>query len=174
MATNKLTGKEQRFVAEYLVDLNGARAARAAGYSAKAAKELGYRLLTKAHIQRAIQAGKARQLETAELSATRVLEELRRLAFADLRGFYDERNNLKPITELTPEQGSVLAGAELILKNAKAGDGVVDEVLKIKLWDKTRALELLAKHFNLLIENVNVTGDAELVARLTGARKRTS
>jgi hypothetical protein len=38
-------------------------------------------------------------------------------------------------SELTAEQGAALAGFEVLIKNAKAGDGQIDEIHKIKLWD---------------------------------------
>lgn len=50
----KLTGKEKRFCEEYMIDLNASRAARAAGYSEKTAKEIGYENLTKPHIRKYI------------------------------------------------------------------------------------------------------------------------
>ena len=158
-----LTPKQARFVAEYLIDLNATRAARAAGYSIKTAESQGYENLRKPEIMAAVTAGKARQLEQADLSAVRVLEEYRRLAFLDLRTFFDDDGNLKPIKDLTPEQGAALASFEVIKKNAEAGDGIIDTVHKIKVWDKTKALQDLAKHFGLLIEKVEHQGGLDLV-----------
>jgi hypothetical protein len=40
------------------------------------------------------------------LTADRVLEEYCRLAFADIRSFFGGDGNLKPIQDLTEEQGS--------------------------------------------------------------------
>lgn len=153
-----LTDKQRRFVAEYLIDLNATQAAIRAGYSPKTAVQQGPRLLLNVEIAEAAAAGKARQLDTADLSAVRVLEEMRRLAFSDIRGFFDERGNLKAVSELTAEQGSTLASFEVIKKNAAAGDGVIDTVHKFKVWDKTRALEMLGKHFGLLTERVEHSG----------------
>jgi phage terminase small subunit len=168
-----MTPKQQRFVSEYLVDLNATQAAIRAGYSAKNANVIGPRLLVNVGISAAIAAGKGKQLEAAELSAARVLEEMRRLAFVDMRSFFDEHGNLKPIHELAAEHGSVLASFEVIKKNAQAGDGVIDTIHKIKLWDKVRALEGLAKHFGLLIERVQVSGEVSLIqSRLVAARAR--
>ena len=48
--------------------------------------------------------------------------------------------------DLDEEQGACLASLEVLIKNAKDGDGHAAEVRKRKLWDKTRALEALAKH----------------------------
>jgi phage terminase small subunit len=117
-------------------------------------------------------AGKAKQLDRVELTAARVLEELRRLAFADLRSFFDAAGNLKPIATWTPEQGSQVSSFEIVKKNLVAGDGLIDTVHKFKGWDKVRSLEMLAKHFRLLVERVEVTDASDRVARLQAARTR--
>lgn len=161
-----MNAKQTRFVAEYLIDLNGTQAAIRAGYSRKTADVIASENLGKPEIAAAVAAGKARQLEGAELSAARVLEEYRRLALVDARSFWDEQGNLKPMSELTAEQGSALAGFEAIIKNAQAGDGQTDTVHKIKFWDKTRALEALAKHFGLLTERVEHSGGLKIVHEL--------
>ncbi len=115
-------------------------------------------------------AGKAKQLDRAELTAARVLQELRRIAFADVRGFFDPQGNLRSISTLTAEQAAALASFEVIIKNAKAGDGVTDEVHKIKSWDKVHALELLAKHFKLLTDRIELVNADALLARLDAGR----
>jgi phage terminase small subunit len=99
-----------------------------------------------------------------------VLEELRRLAFTDIRTFFDADGNLKPVQDLDDDQAACLASREVIIKNAKAGDGPTVEIHKIKLWDKMRALELLAKHFGLLTERLEVSGWDKLSALLNHAR----
>jgi phage terminase small subunit len=157
-----LTPKQARFVGEYLKDLNATQAAIRAGYSERAARQAGYQLLTNSDVAIAVQQGQARQLESAELSAARVLEEYRRLAFSDIRSFFDEQGNLKPIHQLTPEQGSCLASMEVIIKNAEAGDGQTDRVHKFRVWDKTKALTDLAKHFALLTEKVEHSGGIDV------------
>src|SRR5688572_27404276 len=116
-----LTPKQQRFVAEYLIDLNATQAAIRAGYSPKTANRTASDLLTKPDIQALISQRKEKQLEKADVTAVRIIEELRRLALCDTRGFFDEHGNLKPIHQLTAEQGAALAGVDVIIKNAKAG-----------------------------------------------------
>lgn len=157
-----LTPKQARFVAEYLIDLNASQAAERAGYSKKTAYSQGERLLKNAEITKAVSDGKAKQLEAADLSAVRVLEELRRLAFSDVRRLFDERGNLKPLHQLTAEDSACISSLEVIIKNAQAGDGHTDTVHKLKVWDKTRSLEMLAKHFGLLIEQVAHRGTIQL------------
>ena len=148
--------RRQRFIVEYLVDQNATQAARRAGYSKRTAYAQGSRLLRNAGIADTIRQRQAALAERAELTADRVLEELRRLALADARSFFDDHGNLKPISELTAEQGAAIASFEVLIKNAEAGDGKQDVVHKIRLWDKVRALELLAKYFRLLVDRVQV------------------
>lgn len=154
-----LIPKHARFVSEYLKDLNATQAAIRAGYKAKWAEKNAHRLTGNDGVAVAIAAGQARQLQAADLSAVRVLEEYRRLAFNDLRSFFDTDGNLKPVSALTPEQGSALASFEVIKKNAAAGDGVIDTVHKFKVWDKTKALDSLAKHYGLLEEKFDIHGE---------------
>ena len=54
-----ITPKQQRFVDEYLIDLNATQAAIRAGYSPKTANRKGNRLLSKVDIQQAIEQAKA-------------------------------------------------------------------------------------------------------------------
>ncbi len=78
MAKNqkKLTLKQQRFIQEYLVDLNATQAAIRVGYSKKTAKEQGYENLTKPHIVGAILEAQRERSERVEVSQDYVLKML--------------------------------------------------------------------------------------------------
>ena len=158
-----LNPKQQRFVHEYLIDLNATQAAVRAGYKAKNADVVGPRLLGHVGVAEAIASGKSKQLGTAELSAARVLEEMRRLAFSDVRSLFDAHGDLRPICELNADEAAAVASLEVIVKNAAAGDGHTDIVHKVKVWDKTKALEMLGKHFNLFKDDAHKIGTFELV-----------
>jgi phage terminase small subunit len=69
----RLSLNQERFVAEFRVDLNATQAASRAGYSAITAASQGERLLRNADIAAAVEDGHTRQLAKAELSAGRVL-----------------------------------------------------------------------------------------------------
>lgn len=159
-----LTDKQVRFVAEYLIDLNATQAAVRAGYSAKTAMQQGSRLLMNAEIAEAVAAGKSRQLHAADLSAARVLEEMRRLAFFDIAEIFDEKGNLRPIRDIPVEARAAIAGIEVVRANLNAADGKRDEdyLHKVKVVQKDRALEMLAKHFGLLAEKVEHSGALEI------------
>ena len=168
-----LTPRHARFVAEYLKDLNAAKAYIRSGYSHKHAESHASRLAANGKVAAAIAAGIAVQLAKADLSASRTLEELRRVAFSNIKVFFDQRGHLRGVRELSDADASVLAATKVLKTNLVSGDGRREEVHEIKLWDKLKALEMLAKYFKLLEEQIHVTADWDkIVARLASARAR--
>jgi phage terminase small subunit len=71
-----LTDKQQAFVDHYLTKLNATEAAKAAGYSKKTAKSMGYENLTKPHIKAAIAEGRKKQQKRVEITQDMVVEGL--------------------------------------------------------------------------------------------------
>lgn len=167
-----MTPKQARFVAEYRKDLNATRAYIAAGYSPKGAGQSAEKLLKNPEIAAAVAEKTQQQLERADLTAERTLEEMRRLAFSNVQDLFDEHGDLKPLHTLTREQAACISSLELVMKNATAGDGKIDRVLKIRIWDKPKVMEMLGKHFALLTERVHHTGDESLIAALHAGRQR--
>lgn len=80
-----LTPKQQAFVNEYLVDMNGTQAAIRAGYSARSATEQAYDLLRKPQVWAAITAARKAQMERTQVDADRVVREAWNIATADPR-----------------------------------------------------------------------------------------
>jgi phage terminase small subunit len=78
-----LTPKQERFVDEYLIDLNATQAAIRAGYSARTADRIGPELLGKTCVADAIAAGMAARAERTRITADRVLEHWWTVATAD-------------------------------------------------------------------------------------------
>lgn len=79
-----LTPRQERFVAEYLVDLNATRAAIRAGYSPKTANKNAARLMVNDGVKAAIEAAQQARAERTELTQDVVVEGL--LAEARLAG----------------------------------------------------------------------------------------
>ncbi|AVS68142.1 terminase [Paracidovorax avenae] len=77
--------KQQRFIDEYLIDLNGTQAAIRAGYSAHTAAEQSYDLLRRPQIQAAIAEARKAQQERTQISADRVVLEAWNIVTADPR-----------------------------------------------------------------------------------------
>lgn len=79
-----MTPKQERFVAEYLVDLNATQAAIRAGYSKATAKQQGARLLTNADIATATGRGQEIAVNGARMDADAIvgaLEDLHQRSF---------------------------------------------------------------------------------------------
>ena len=71
-----LTRKQQRFVEEFLIDLNATQAAIRAGYSKATAAAQASRLLTNANVAETIAAAQAKQAERAEIDTAWVIARL--------------------------------------------------------------------------------------------------
>src|SRR5687767_7304659 len=78
-----LSDKEQVFCQQYIIDWNGARAAREAGYSERSARELANTMLRKDHIKAHIDYLKGRIEELAELSKLGNVMKLKEIAYDD-------------------------------------------------------------------------------------------
>jgi len=122
------------------------------------------------------EAGQAQALaevqEKAKLTAQRVLDEIALHSFSNVQDLFDEAGNLKPIHTLTREQAACISSLEVIKKNAQAGDGQTDIVHKVKVVEKTKSLEMLAKHFALLTDVVRVQDGDAILERLSRGKKR--
>jgi hypothetical protein len=80
MPVRPLTPKQQRFVKEYLVDLNGAAAYRRAGYTVSSdtvARVEACRLLANPNVATAIQAAQRARAERTEVTQDWVIQRLR-------------------------------------------------------------------------------------------------
>lgn len=141
-----LTERQQRFVEQYMILGNASEAARRAGYSTVTAKSAGSQLVRSPRIVAALEAGNAARAERTRLDGDRVLLELARLGYVDLRAFFEWRGDqlmLKPVDAIAPQDWAALS--EVTLVTGKDGTR-----LRVKVFDKIRALTLLAKHFGLL------------------------
>lgn len=90
-----------------------------------------------------------------EITVERVLRELARLAFFDIRKLVNRDGAPRPLHELDDDTAAALAGLEVCrVGNAVLGEG---EVLKFKIADKNSALEKLAKYLQMFTAKVDVT-----------------
>lgn len=124
----KLTPKQARFVEEYLVDLNATQAAIRAGYSARTAEQQGSRLLRNVQVAASVAAGQQDRSGRTEITADRVLQELAKIGFADIRKAVKWGSRLveRP-AETLPEGESLEAQSHGgALKRRKAGDDGTD------------------------------------------------
>ena len=149
-----LTNKQRLFVAEYLVDFNATQAAIRAGYSEKTAGRIGQENLQKPVISAAIDEALEERLKALGVTSHRVLEELARLGFSDMRDYTEWGPRgvmLKDASELSEDAARAISE---VSQTITAGGGSI----KFKLHDKKGALELLGKHLKLFTEKYEHTG----------------
>ncbi len=166
MKERPLNLRQQKFVDEYLVDYKGRAAAVRAGYS----EESYPMLLSNPRIMAAIEKAQKNHLRRLGLTQERVLEEYLKLAFSDIMNFVNVRTERvlvghtkdgAPISQIKNTvtfkenfeslPDNVLAAISEISESPSAG-------VRIKLHDKLKALDSLAKHLGLFVNRVEVTG----------------
>lgn len=151
-----LTPRQQRFVQEYIVDNNGAAAARRAGYSPRTAKAMAHRLLTNVYLQEAIKKATERQEIRTEITADKVLQEIAKVAFLNSKKLYDDNGNIKKLSELDDDTSAAIASVSVtdIQTDGEISGKKTDAVF----WNKLKALEMLARHFGLLVDKKEISG----------------
>lgn len=154
-----LNARQERFCQEYVTSLNGAQSAIKAGYSPKAASSESCQQLSKVKIQNRIAILQGKASERLSLTADRVLEELMRLAFVDLRLLYNEDGALKPMSEWPEDAARAVSAIDHeSRKEGRGDDAETVSVVKIRTSDKTKALHILGNHLKLFIERHELTG----------------
>ena len=163
------TPKEQRFVEEYLIDLNATQAAIRAGYSEKTAKQIGYELLCKPHIQAAIETAMAERSARTRVTQDCVLNGIADLSFYDIAELFAEDGSLKPIHEIPPRMRMAIAGIEVEELWEGRGEALarIGNLHKVKLADRKGSLELLGRHLKLFTDRVEHDVGASLEDILT-------
>ena len=134
-----LTPKQQRFVEEYLIDLNATQSAIRAGYSERTAKSIGQENLTKPDIQKAIQEAQNKLTERTEITQDYVL------------------TNIKKVIERCMQQEAVQArdGSPLLVEGP---EGDLACLFEFKETGALKGLELLGKHLGMFKEKIELTG----------------
>ncbi len=117
-------------------------------------------------------AERIREVLADAIDPDRVLREAGRVAFSDVRQLFDEHGRLKPVKAWPDDLAAAVSSFELLRRNVDSGDGKQEDVHKVRLWDKTRGLDLLAKHLGLLKDQLEVSVKGDVLARLLAGRKR--
>lgn len=135
-----LTPKQERFVQEYLKDLNATQACIRAGYSAKNAEHIGPELLRKTHVLAAVEKAKKSRSKRLDITLDRVLLELARIAYADTGKVVRVQGGMVIAEDTdTLDDDSRAAIAEY----SPTQNGP-----KVRLHDKVAALKVLKDHLS--------------------------
>lgn len=179
-----LSAKQQRFVDEYLVDLNAYQAARRAGYSHNTANDQSARLMANPAVAAAIEAGRQAQAERTGITADKVIAELAKIGFADIRKAVRWMSN---VAVAAPDDRSVddiledgpgeirhaVTNQVELIDSADIDDdtaAAISEVsmsdkgsLKVKFHDKKGALTELGRHLGIFTDKVEHGGVVVMV-----------
>lgn len=146
-----LSRRQRLFVEEYLVDLNGKRAAIRAGYSQKNTASIACTLLKQPKVAAAVREAMDARAKRTQITADRVLREFARIAFVDIRSFTEpgkESLTVKSLDALSADDAAAIAEVR------RSSDG---KSLKVKLHDKKHALDRIARHLGLYGKRASAT-----------------
>lgn len=154
--------REERFCHEYVIDLNGTRAAIASGFTENraSARVIAARLLADVNVKARIDQLTKEQLQNLDISIEWTLGQMRKLAGFDAASMFDEDGNLIPMDQWTPDIRQAVAGLEFEeIFEGRGEDRVhVGTLRKVKLVDKTKALEMLGRWQKLFTDKTELSG----------------
>lgn len=169
-----LNDKQARFVEEYLVDLSATQAAIRAGYSARTAYAQGSRLLSHVEVAAAIRTAMDARAARTEITQERVLTELAKIGFADVRRLFTPTGGMVPPSDLDDDIAPAVSSIEVVERPIRNADGEieVEHVRKVRLNDKLGALTQIGRHLGMFLDKVELSGRIGLADRLDAARRR--
>ena len=162
-----MTDAQKRFCDEYLIDLNATRAYKVAYPNCKkdeTARANSSRLLTIANIKEYITEKQEQIQKRTEVTQDMVINELAKIAFIDIRNLYDDKGNLKHIKDIDINVAGAISSLETLEEYSGYGENreKIGDTQKVKLLDKTKALELLGKHLGMFKDtNININTNYE-------------
>lgn len=168
-----LTAKQQRFVDEYLIDLNATQAAIRAGYSPKTADQQASRLLTNVKVRAYLAERQGDRGRRLEISQDMVLRELAKIGFSDIRKVVRWGETMVRMADaddegaedMVPYHGLALIDSTEIDDDTAAAIAEVSQGrdgLKVKLHDKKGALVDIGRHLGMFVPAGHADLDAEL------------
>jgi len=157
----KLTPKQQRFIEEYLKDLNATQAAIRAGYNPKRANKTGPENVVKRGIAEAIQKAIKKRSDRTQITTDQVVREWALIALSDMADYvrFGEDGNAWLDFSNMPD-GATRVISEIVQEEFVDGRGEESRPVrktKFKLHNKLGALESLAKHLGMFVEQHEIT-----------------
>jgi len=165
MAKKKLTDKELIFVSEFLVGFNQREAAKVAGY--KNPDGSGHMVRNRPHVKEEIDRRIKAMMHRNEVKRDDIIEELRKIAFSDIRGCLTENMELKPPKDWPDDFAKSVQSFEVVkgrVGTTPSGKPKIGNVLKVRMHQKLDAIDKLSRIMGLY--NDEKDGADELVAAL--------
>lgn len=150
--------RHERFAQELAKGASQVEAYRLAGYAPIEAN--ASRLIRNDKVATRVAELKLAAAERTEITKARVLEELGKIGFSDIRKMFTN-GGLQRIEDLDDDAAACLSSVEVITRRVPGcdrDDPEYENVSKIKLWDKRAALVDIGKHFGMFTEKHEHTG----------------
>ena len=159
-----MTNAQKIFCDEYLIDLNATRAYKVAYPKCKedeTANAASSRMLRNVKVQEYISEKQKEIEKRTEVTQDMVIKELAKIAFLDIRKLYTENGQLKNVADIDSDTAGAISSLETLEEYEGYGDDreKIGDTQKVKLLDKTKALELLGKHLGMFKEKVTIDGN---------------
>lgn len=168
----RMTELQERFVMEYLIDLNATAAAIRAGYDPTMASRVAPKMVKPDTLTgMAIARAKAARAVRVGLNADRVLETLGKIVNGDRRSVFREDGTLKAPHEFDSDDQALIEGVKTrrIVEVGPNGEMQQAEVQEVKLASLTPAITLAMRHLGMLNDKLELTVQTPLAQRLAEA-----
>ena len=156
----KLPRKRRMFSNYIIAGKSGAESARLAGFSVKTAGIIAANLLSLVIIQEYIQIKSAKLLAEIKENQLSTLRMIQNCAHFDIKDLYDEEGNLKNIHDIPDRTAAAICGItvkSVLGKTIKGKPRKMNyETIDIKLSDRAKYLEMLAKAQGIYSDNAPV------------------
>lgn len=162
--TRELTPQQVAFLAEYLAEPNVTKASARVGLSSV----WGRALLQRPALMNAMALARQRLVDRITVDTPRVLQELARIAFFDVRDLWHPDGRMKEPWEYDDATAACVQSVEIEELYEYEGQGKhrkkinVGRIKKVKMNSKMTALHDLAEHLGLLVKNVKMSGDVNV------------
>ena len=176
----KVTERQRRFAEEFVLDRNPQKAAIRAGYSRAQSHTQGKKCLANPAVVQLIKQADdvATVARPPEIDPTHVLTLLAEMATADLGEAFNDDGTLKPITEIPPAIRRCISSIDveelLEWDHEQKCKVFVGRMKRMRVWDKSKAINMLAQHLGMLAQKVDVSVTSNLAKELADAEARAS
>jgi hypothetical protein len=154
-----------KFAAAKALGLSQKEAAKAAGYRDGAAARAAMGLAQRGDVVDAAATAVLDASLQTSFTIRELVEAVAEIAFMDPATFFTDQLQLRPgvyqctlqhIRELPLRARRCISSLRVVRRNLTAGDGVTDEVVEVRFWNKLEAMRLLMEHKGLLVHKVEV------------------
>src|SRR5690606_28700727 len=143
---------------------NGSAAAIRAGYSEKTARFGAYQVLKHPEVQAYLNELIGKIQERNNLEVDELVQELKRIAFADIGDYYDDESEILPVKAIDKNARAALEQYENSISHTKYG---VNRSRKIKLSSKLDALEKLMRYMGAYERDNKQRGELDITTKST-------